>query len=31
LSARELAVFADNRSSDDQWQRLRVEQGAMAA
>jgi len=24
-------VFADNRSSDDQWQRLRVEQGAMAA
>jgi hypothetical protein len=23
-------VFADNRSSDDQWQRLRVEPGAMA-
>ncbi|HZN40356.1 MAG TPA: sigma-70 family RNA polymerase sigma factor [Planctomycetota bacterium] len=30
VAAGELAVFADNRSSDDQWQRLRVEPGAMA-
>jgi hypothetical protein len=30
VAAGELAVFADNRSSDDQWQRLRIEPGTTA-